>query len=51
MDKEDKIIIFESQEIRRVWYNNEWWFSVIDICGILTESVNAVLIGVSWSKG
>jgi len=47
MDKEDKIIIFESQEICRVWYNNEWWFSVIDVCGILTESVNA---GAYWRK-
>ena len=47
MDKEDKIIIFESQEIRRVWYNNEWWFSVIDVCGILTGSVNA---GAYWRK-
>ncbi len=29
---------FDGKEIRRIFYENEWWFSVIDIIAILTES-------------
>ena len=32
------IILFEDKKIRREWYKNEWWFSVIDVISILTES-------------
>ncbi|MEA3430262.1 MAG: Bro-N domain-containing protein [Nanoarchaeota archaeon] len=40
MDKENKIIVFEHNKIRRVWYNDEWHFSVIDVIQILTNSNN-----------
>jgi DNA-damage-inducible protein D len=36
--KKDKIIIFQNKNIRRIWYNKEWWFSVVDIINVLTES-------------
>ena len=42
-----KIAIFKGKEIRKTIYNDEWWFSVIDICGALTDSVNA---GAYWRK-
>ena len=35
---ETKIAIFKGKQIRRVLHNNEWWFSVIDVCEALTES-------------
>jgi len=35
-----KIAIFKSKKIRRVIYQNEWWFSVVDVVEALTESVN-----------
>lgn len=39
MEKEqDKLIVFESKEIRRVWHNDEWWFAVADIVETLTNS-------------
>jgi len=38
---ETKIALFKGQQIRRMIYKNEWWFSVIDICAILTESLDA----------
>ncbi len=32
------LAIFESREIRKVWYNDEWWFSIVDVVSALTES-------------
>jgi len=47
MNKETAIIMFKEKSIRRTWHNDEWWFSVIDICLVLTESINA---GAYWRK-
>ena len=33
-----KIAIFKGREIRKIIYNNEWWFSVVDVIGALTDS-------------
>jgi len=41
------IVVFESQKIRREWHQEEWWFSVVDVCRVLTESVDA---GAYWRK-
>jgi DNA-damage-inducible protein D len=35
---EDRIVIFQEQAIRRTWHEGEWWFSVIDVVGILSET-------------
>ena len=40
MDEQDKIIVFQEKQIRRVWHNNEWYFSVIDVIEVLTETSN-----------
>ena len=40
MDTNNAIVVFQGKDIRRVWYNNDWWFSVIDIVETLTESTN-----------
>ncbi|GHT34598.1 phage antirepressor [Bacteroidia bacterium] len=39
---ENKIQLFEKQQVRSVWdaENEKWYFSVIDIVGILSESEN-----------
>lgn len=45
--EEQKIAIFKQKEIRKVIYKKEWWFSVVDVCGALTDSVDA---GAYWRK-
>lgn len=39
-----KIAVFRKKEIRKVIRNNEWWFSVVDVCGALTDSIDAGLL-------
>jgi len=34
----NQIAIFRGKQIRKIIYNNEWWFSIIDIIEILTGS-------------
>ncbi len=38
---ETKIAIFKGNRIRRTIHDNEWWFSVIDVVEVLTDSVNS----------
>jgi DNA-damage-inducible protein D len=37
---QNKIVVFESKEIRRVWLEEEWYFSVVDVIEALTDSIN-----------
>jgi len=41
MDKNKALVVFQDKKIRRVWYNHEWYFSVIDIIAVLTDSKDA----------
>ncbi len=45
----DKIKLFESQQVRTEWdaENEKWWFSVVDIVAVLTESADAAAY---WRK-
>jgi hypothetical protein len=36
--KSKQIAIFENKEVRRVWHENQWFFSVVDIISVLTRS-------------
>jgi hypothetical protein len=36
----DKIAIFKGKKIRRMIHENEWWFSVVDVIEVLTDSLN-----------
>ena len=34
------VILFQNKSIRRLWHEGTWWFSVVDVIQILTESTN-----------
>ena len=37
MDSDNTLVVFHGEKIRRKWFNDEWWFSVVDIVEALTE--------------
>ncbi len=37
MDK-NKLVLFQSKQIRRTWHQKEWWFVIADIVSALTDS-------------
>lgn len=41
MEENNKLLLFNGNQVRAVWHKDEWWYSVIDIIRILTESENA----------
>lgn len=46
-DPSNHIAVFQETSIRRVWHDGAWWFSVADVCAILTASPDA---GAYWRK-
>ena len=41
MNRDNALVVFQGKKIRRTWFNDEWWFSVINIVEVLTESGRA----------
>jgi len=33
-----KIAVFKGKKVRKIIYKNEWWFSIVDVIGALTDS-------------
>ena len=46
-NNESDLTFFENKKIRKVIFNNEWFYSIIDIIEILTESKDSTLY---WRK-
>jgi hypothetical protein len=38
---ETKIAVFKGRQVRKIIHNGEWWFSIIDVIEVLTESERA----------
>ncbi len=38
MNEENALVVFEDKKIRKVWHDGEWYFSVVDVVGVLSES-------------
>lgn len=41
MGDKNNLVIFQNSKIRRIWQDNEWFFSVVDIVATLTDSADA----------
>jgi len=41
MNEGNALVVFQDKKIRRIWYDNEWYFSIVDIVSALTESADA----------
>jgi DNA-damage-inducible protein D len=37
VDKKD-LVVFQDKKIRRLWHDKQWFYSVVDIIKILTDS-------------
>ena len=42
-----KIAVFKGKHVRRILVKDEWWFSVADVCSVLTDSPDP---GAYWRK-
>jgi DNA-damage-inducible protein D len=38
MEQDNKIVVFQEKQIRKIWHNEQWFFSVIDVIEVLTDS-------------
>ncbi|MFA5303575.1 MAG: hypothetical protein WC393_03505 [Candidatus Nanoarchaeia archaeon] len=38
MDSDNALVVFEDKNIRRTWFNDEWWFVIEDVISVLTDS-------------
>ncbi len=41
MGSDSARVVFQDKKIRRLWHDKEWYFSVVDVVGVLTDSVDA----------
>ena len=39
-EEENKALTDFIPQVRRVWYSGEWYYSVVDIIAVLTDSTN-----------
>jgi len=37
-NQQNKLVVFQNKNIRRIWQNEEWFYSVVDIIEVLTDS-------------
>ena len=37
---QNKLVVFQGKEVRRSWHNDEWYYSLVDIVAVLSESKN-----------
>ena len=43
-------LVFRDRSIRRVWHKNKWYFSIVDICGVLTGTSEYQTARKYWNK-
>ena len=52
MTKKQAIQFFQERKVRTVWDDKEekWYFSIVDVCGVLTDSKDALTARKYWNK-
>ena len=52
MNKKQEIKLFEEQKVRMEWDDEKekWFFSIVDVCGILTDSKDYLTARKYWNK-
>lgn len=45
-----KIALFKGRGIRKIIYNNEWWFSVVEVVQALTDQLDDYTARKYWNK-
>jgi DNA-damage-inducible protein D len=38
MEQNNKIVLFQEKQVRRVWHDEQWYFSIVDVIEVLTDS-------------
>ena len=52
MTKKEALQLFEQKKVRTVWDDQEekWYFSIVDVCEVLTDSKDALTARKYWNK-
>ena len=52
MNKKQEIKLFEEQKVRMEWDDEKekWFFSIVDVCAVLTESKDYLTARKYWNK-
>ncbi len=37
-EQNNALVVFQDKKIRRIWHNDEWYFSIVDVIKVLTDS-------------
>ncbi|MEI7604317.1 MAG: Bro-N domain-containing protein [bacterium] len=45
-----KIALFKGKKIRKILFENEWWFSVVDVVQVLTDQPETIIARKYWNK-
>ena len=50
--KKEALQLFEQRKVRIVWDDDaeKWYFSIVDVCGVLTDSKDALTARKYWNK-
>jgi DNA-damage-inducible protein D len=50
MEEENRLVVFQDKKIRRISYNGEWHYSLVDIVAVLTEQRDYQTARKYWNK-
>jgi len=49
-DQNNALVVFQDKKIRRIWHDNEWYFSIVDVAAILTDQLDYLKARKYWNK-